>query len=210
MVFTILFSFVSLHANAASSGYNLTFDSNGGDDFGKIVWKNKTYSRVLNIYPQREGYICLGWSIDPNATVAEYLDGDYISISEDTTLYAVWAEVPTIEIVNNPGTVTLDYGDELIITAKTSELPEGIVLNWTSLAATKVYREGNTCKITAKGTDDPITVQLRLLYEKNGKEVYYNGITMFEEQKIEFNFDFWARFVSFFKDLFMVDRRIYQ
>lgn len=38
----------------------------------------------------RENYECLGWSTDPTATTAEYVPGDTIEISSDTTLYAVW------------------------------------------------------------------------------------------------------------------------
>lgn len=209
MVFTLFASCLIPVASAANDGFTLTFDSNGGEDWEQIVWKNKSYCGMLNMYPNREGYICLGWSPDEAATTAEYLHGDYISLSEDTVLYAVWAPVPTLELVNNPGTVTLSYGDKLIVTAKTSELPEGIALEWTSTSI-KTYNEGNTCQVTAKKNDTPVSVSARLIYEKNKEIVRYNGVQMYASQVVEFDFSFWAKFVSFFKDLFGVNRVIYQ
>ena len=48
----------------------------------------------------------LGWSEDPNATKATYTDGQSITISQDTTLYAVWDYVWTIKAYNQTNVTT--------------------------------------------------------------------------------------------------------
>jgi len=48
----------------------------------------------------------LGWSEDPNATKATYTNGQSITISKDTTLYAVWDYVWTIKAYNQTNVTT--------------------------------------------------------------------------------------------------------
>lgn len=210
LIFTLIFSVSSIGASAANSGYVLSFDSNGGKEPLR-QWKGKKYYEIHSVmFPEKEGYIFLGWSTDKNATKSDYLKGDYITLTEDTTLYAVWAPLPTVWFVNKPEVNTvLNYGDRLIITAETSELPDGIELRWKSMSI-KTYGNGNTCKVTATKNDSTISVEAWLEYSKNGEPVKYDGHLIGDEQYVEFNFSIWAKIAYFFKWLFGIDTTIYQ
>ena len=47
--------------------------------------------------PQREGYYCIGWSTDPNATEAMYAVEELANCPKQTVLYAVWKEGVEVE-----------------------------------------------------------------------------------------------------------------
>ena len=137
---------IELYAIWESNTYTITYYSNGGvmcpegvggahteyDDRG-----NKGESIVIGkviIEITRDGYTFLGWSTDPNATTAQYQNGDIYNKDKDIYLFAVWKKqntnVPTITVAtvngsagkevtvgisieNNPGiagmTFALDY-----------------------------------------------------------------------------------------------------
>ena len=74
----------------------LKYDANGGTNAPasetKQVEKGQSATfTVSNQKPTRENYTFKGWSTDENAATAEYIVGNNITISQDTTLYAVWA-----------------------------------------------------------------------------------------------------------------------
>ncbi len=50
----------------------------------------------------------VGWALSPSAQVPDYLPGEEISLSEDTTLYGVWSD-STILTGNTAGTCMLDF-----------------------------------------------------------------------------------------------------
>ena len=74
----------------------LTYDANEGSgapgpETKKVeIGKSATFT-VSTMEPTRENYTFKGWSTNKNATTAEYKGGDSITINENTTLYAVWA-----------------------------------------------------------------------------------------------------------------------
>ena len=78
----------------------LTYDANGGTgapgpETQKVeIGKSATFT-VSTTEPTRENYTFKGWSTNKNATTAEFIGGNSITISQNTTLYAVWEE-------NNP------------------------------------------------------------------------------------------------------------
>ena len=91
--------------------YELSYNANGGEESttggrdSKYVTLNYNASSttatwdIANNQPYREGYIFLGWSLDPNATTASYSPGGSIQVSgnadgskTETVLYAVWQE----------------------------------------------------------------------------------------------------------------------
>ncbi|MCI6634122.1 MAG: InlB B-repeat-containing protein [Clostridiales bacterium] len=74
----------------------LKYDANDGTNAPasetKQVEKGQSATfTVSNQKPTRENYTFKGWSTDENAAIAEYIGGNNITISQDTTLYAVWA-----------------------------------------------------------------------------------------------------------------------
>lgn len=83
--------------------YNANNDS--GEQVQYTTYKGVDYSLNFNKYT-KQGYVFLGWSENPNAYEAAYYDGEIISVSKDTTLYAVWAlesEAYTVKFDINDG-----------------------------------------------------------------------------------------------------------
>ena len=69
----------------------LTFDANGGASAPEAakVPVNTTYT-VTEAVPSLEGDTFLGWSLTPYNAIPDYKAGDVITLTGDTTLYAVW------------------------------------------------------------------------------------------------------------------------
>ena len=69
----------------------LTFDGNGGENTPEAakVTVNTTYT-LPETAPTLEGDTFLGWSLIPYNTVPDYKAGDSLTLTGDTTLYAVW------------------------------------------------------------------------------------------------------------------------
>ena len=80
----------------------LGYDANNGTNApdgssAEIVAGNSATFTISNSVPTRTGYDFLGWSTNKDATSAEYSFGDSITISSNTTLYAVWKKISTFE-----------------------------------------------------------------------------------------------------------------
>ena len=72
----------------------LSFDANGGTGGpapGMVRAGTQVY--IDQSIPVYEGHEFLGWATEQTADVAEYQLGDRISMTQDTTLYAVWKAV---------------------------------------------------------------------------------------------------------------------
>ena len=80
-----------------NNAYTINFDANGGD--GKMlsqkIERGKLTALSKNIFT-KEGYNFIGWSIEKDATVRMYTDGEYVSdmlpAKSSTTLYAIWSD----------------------------------------------------------------------------------------------------------------------
>ena len=80
-----------LYAVWSKITYTLSFDTNGG--VGTIDKQTGDVAYTIgSTVPVRSGYNFLGWSTNSSATSAEYVPGDSITLTADTTLYAVWAK----------------------------------------------------------------------------------------------------------------------
>lgn len=77
--------------------YNISYELNGGN-FASGETIQTSYSPADKITlptPTRKGYTFSGWSeTSAKATEVDYKDGETISISKDTMLYAVWIRIP--------------------------------------------------------------------------------------------------------------------
>ena len=75
----------------------LSYNANGGtgapeSETKKVESGEAATFKVSSTEPTRTNYDFKGWSTDENAATAEYIGGNNITISQDTTLYAVWEE----------------------------------------------------------------------------------------------------------------------
>ncbi|MBC8530467.1 InlB B-repeat-containing protein [Gehongia tenuis] len=78
--------------------YTLTYDGKGGS--GAPAPQSLTSATgsatftVSSVQPTRDGYTFKGWSTAPDATDVQYMGLASITITKNTTLYAVWEKVP--------------------------------------------------------------------------------------------------------------------
>ena len=80
----------------------LGYDANNGTNApdgssAEIVAGDSATFTISDSVPTRTGYDFLGWATDKDATSAEYSSGGSITISSNTTLYAVWKKISTFE-----------------------------------------------------------------------------------------------------------------
>ncbi len=80
----------------------LGYDANNGTNApdgssAEIVAGDSATFTISDSVPTRAGYDFLGWATNKDATSAEYSSGGSITISSNTTLYAVWKKISTFE-----------------------------------------------------------------------------------------------------------------
>ena len=80
----------------------LGYDANNGTNApdgssAEIVAGNSATFTISDSVPTRTGYDFLGWATNKDSTSAEYSSGGSITISSNTTLYAVWKKISTFE-----------------------------------------------------------------------------------------------------------------
>ncbi len=86
--------------------YELTFDPNGGAVYcQKILYLSFPFTDLSSedqLVPVRDGYRFLGWSLDKNE-----LSNQYDVVKQSGTLYAIWEELPSVQV----GMTTLYDGE---------------------------------------------------------------------------------------------------
>ena len=164
----------------------LRYDANGGSGtpigYNGICYNEET-SHTFTIgkeTPTRNGYTFLGWSTSQTAATASYQGGDKITISSDTTLYAVWEALPyetyTVTYHPNYGTGVPDIqikteGEDLILSNVIPTRTGYTFLGWSSSSNAKTadYSPGQ-----AYTTDADIDLYaiwkktITLTYDANG------------------------------------------
>ncbi len=108
------------------------------------------------------------------------------------------------EIIKKPSTSTVKYGETLILHADFESIPADAKIEWNveGKGVTIVPSEdGKTCAVTSTSTGD-VTV--------TAKYTDANGVEHISEQEIKSNASFWQKIVSFFKNLFGINRIIEQ
>lgn len=68
----------------------LSYDANGGEGAPQSEESETGVFTISDVVPTLATYTFLGWSLDQQAASPEYHAGDTITITENTTLYAVW------------------------------------------------------------------------------------------------------------------------
>ncbi|MBR5562593.1 MAG: hypothetical protein IKW12_05510 [Clostridia bacterium] len=112
----------------------------------------------------------------------------------------------TIEekFIKNPSTSTIKYGDTLILYADYTIIPADAIIEWSvegNGVTIKPSADGKTCAVTSTSTGD-VTI--------TAKYTDVNGVEHVSKQEIESNASFWQKIVSFFKNLFGLNRIIEQ
>lgn len=116
---------VYLVVETTENDYTLTFDANGGTSAPAaqtLTGMGSATGTITMAVPVRDNHIFKGWAKSATATVAQYQPGDTITISANTTLYAVWAVSSVIRVMTADG---LKQGQVYVQTADGMKL--GIV-----------------------------------------------------------------------------------
>ena len=171
---------VNLYVIWAPWTYTVKFDGNGAE--GTMSNQKFTYDTPANLSANaftKEGGIFLGWSTDPDATEADYTNGQLVNIlpskNNDTiTLYAVWDIAKyTVAYKGNGAEEGADYSEShdvsdsfTLPTEETFKKAGYSLVGWaTSADATEAeYEAGATVKSLT--TTNGATVTLYAVWEK--------------------------------------------
>lgn len=113
-----------------------------------------------------------------------------------------------ISIKNNPGSAEMKYGDVLVLTAETKNLPVGAYVEWKSAGDSIVItpsEDGKTCSVEAVG-DGTAKVMARVVDAYGNPIKTLSGEEIYATQTLEVNGNFIQKIISFFKNLFKIDR----
>lgn len=175
--------------------------------------------------PEKHGYIFKGWSPDvPDSMPASNLEfsaqfekiiytcpdcGDKFDDEDaynEHVAYEKAKKAVRVSIKNNPGTAKIKYGETLELTAVVKGAVEGTEIWW--YVDGEKSGEGETFSITFKnGTK---TVEVKIVDEEGNVLADENGNEISDSQKVTVNASFWQKIVSFFKNLFRINRVIVQ
>lgn len=114
----LVWSYSAKYTQTFVDAFAVTYDANTGT--GTTPYDANYYLPEEDITVldgsalSKDGFHFVGWSTNPNATVAEYTSGQLMNITADTTLYAVWKEGPLVKFIvtyhanTGNGTVPID------------------------------------------------------------------------------------------------------
>ncbi len=187
----------------------------------KVYYDRETYkfTTVVNGTSQSVDYL-YGASVAQPATPSAKgytftrWDGEIPSTmpAKDVTVNAVFTVSATVKIKNNPGSKTINYGETLRLTAeKNADLPDGAYIKWYaegSGASLSQSEDGGICNVTSTGKGT-VTVTAKLV-DKNGNPLTNGNGEISDSQKVVSKAGIWQKIVSFFKNLFGVNRTIIQ
>ncbi|MEU8541534.1 InlB B-repeat-containing protein [Streptomyces sp. NPDC048717] len=95
----------TLYAVWAAEPFTVTYDANGGSGTPPVDPTVHHYGDTVTVLGpgdlNKAGYRFLGWATNPSAVSPDYQPGDTFTITQDTTLYAVWEQ--------EPATLTVTY-----------------------------------------------------------------------------------------------------
>ncbi|MCL1817015.1 MAG: InlB B-repeat-containing protein, partial [Clostridiales bacterium] len=79
--------------------YALTYDANGGYWPPDLVYfEAGQWLQIDDYFPNKPGYIFMGWSLSPTSASAQYQPYDWVSFGESATLYAIWQEYTPVTL----------------------------------------------------------------------------------------------------------------
>ena len=119
-------------------------------------------------------------------------------------------EFPEIKI-KHTSTTAIKYGDTLVLQLEEINLPEGYAVAWFvtgSGFAASVSVDGSECYITSI-TNGTATFSAKIVDEEETPVANADGEEIFDEITLVSKAGFWQKLISFFKNLFGINRVIY-
>lgn len=170
--------------------YKFTTDVDGVKTTTEYLYGEKVEKPAT---PVKSGFEFTGWSDQLPDTMP----------ANDVTVAANFSCTASVSIKNNPGTKTIKYGEKLRLTAVTANLPEGAKLYWYVDGAKK--GEGTTFEVSP--TSGTVEVSVKIV-DINGN--LYAEAQASDSQRVSVNSGFFQKIISFFKNLFGMNRTIIQ
>lgn len=184
----------------------LNFNANNGSGAPDSLSGSAIYTIPVSI-PTRKGYTFIGWSENNKAKSPDYIIGQKITLTKDTTLYAVWSAntfgTPTIE-VRNPSTTTISYGDSIILHADlTGSVPSGATVKWeiSGSFSYEVSDDTRTCTISPESSGEA-TITVTLLNASGEAMTELDGTVISDTQTMTSKAGFFDKLIAFFKGIF--------
>ena len=106
---------------------------------------------------------------------------------------------------------SINFGDTLVLTLGEIEIPEGYTVEWFvegAGVATSVSEDGLECRVTSIANGNAV-ISVRLVDEDGEALSDADGEAISDEITLVSKAGFWQKFVSFFKNLFGINRVIY-
>lgn len=208
---------VSVNFTVYHEEYTLSYDLNGGTGSFASQSGGKTYTIYAHM-PQKSGYNFGGWINPDSPADVVYNAGDSITITKNTTLVAVWSEIPpepvkipTISFTNTLPS-SFNYGDMMIMKVAVTDAPEGAKIVWETAGngvSISASPDGTSCTVTSTGSGTA-TVTAKLV-DANGSAIKNaNGADISVSKEIKSNAGFFQKIISFFKNLFGLNRIVAQ
>ena len=119
---------------------------------------------------------------------------------------------PAVSIKNNHGSATINYGETLRLTAIAENLPAGAYVKWfaegSGVEITQ-NADGSVCEV--KSVSSGTATVIARVVDKNGNPITdSNGADISASQKITSKAGFFQKLISFFKNLFGINRTVVQ
>lgn len=133
-------------------------------------------------------------------------DGEYIAKAQITVKEKPPEITAVLKIKNNPGTKTINYGELLRLTAEVTDKPENTMIWWYVNGSKK--GEGETFEISPQSGSVTITAKL---VDTNGNAILNSqGNEISDSETVTVNSGFFQKLISFFKNLFGINRTVIQ
>ena len=170
----------------STNSYTLTYDANGGKGAPGEQIGASEYT-IKPIEPTKFANEFLGWSEDINATSPDYVGGDIITLTEDTTLYAIWETPQEIE-VGGSAVVEICSAYEKVFYKFTPSLTGNYVIESTGLVDSKVelYNSAGDFLMSDDDSGDEFNFKFGCFLTEGN--TYYIKVGLYEEYTGSYEF----------------------
>ena len=167
---------------AAVTTYTVTFNANGGTGTmaAQTFTSGVAQALTANAFT-KTGYTFLGWSTSSTATTATYTDKQSITITANTTLYAVWkANTYTVTFNANGGTGTManqsfTYDIAQALTANAFTRASYTFLGWSTSSTATTATYTNSQSVSNLTATNGATVTLYAVWQLIPPTVTFNA-----------------------------------
>ena len=161
----------TLYAVWSKNTYNLTYNANGGTNAPTGQSGSSSYT-ISSTVPTRFGYTFLGWSKSSSATSATFEPGGSISLSENTTLYAVWKAASSVSTGTTYST-TVGFANQEIYYTFTPSTSGNYTFESTGSLDSRVYVYSSSGAELGYNDDDGVDNNFKLTVILSSGTKYY-------------------------------------